>query len=112
VFATVVVFLTTSHIYAKKVDLLIYALDHPDDEPVMADPTFICTQSKAYLVCASRELLKLLIRREVDTGGEFPLPADGDKVRKGASQIGGCGGAGGGASRSRPAQRKILGIGC
>jgi len=50
----------------KKVDLLIHALDRPDDHPVMADPTFICVQSKAYLARASRDLLKLLRSREVD----------------------------------------------
>ena len=50
----------------KKVDLLIHALDRPDDHPVMADPTFICVQSKAYLPRASRDLPKLLKSREVD----------------------------------------------
>ena len=30
----------------------------------MADPTFICTQSKAYLARASRDLIKLIRSRE------------------------------------------------
>ena len=48
----------------KKVDLLIHALDRPDDHPVMADPTFMCTQSRSYLQRASRNLLGLLQSRE------------------------------------------------
>ena len=51
---------------SRKVDLLITALDLPDDHPVMADPTFLCVQSKSYLATAAADFPKVLTQREKD----------------------------------------------